>query len=373
MAQTVGTLLATHLDKAVANEIKNSVVPSVARVLDVTRCDVSRRLETTEALIQESLTKAIKSKALLEAATQAVHSAMETKVQAACRDMLEKTLVPSVERMCQSLFRQVNDTFQKGTQEFLRQSQQVVEKQSEAHVEDVVRAVQASVDGSLQTFLKEHQAALAAPDIRGPLAEAATVGLEGVQAALLQALSGQQEQLVGSLREEMQAALRESVAAAAAEGAAAANRSRTTTPIPLADPHLIMQQITQLLHQGQYNMAFQQALSVADLSTVVGTCELVCPQTIFGQYPCPLQQPVLLSLIQQLCADLTSNSDIKLKFLEEAVLSLDKDSAVTKEHMAVILTQLGQKLNKFLVGTSSHELRRCAKRLLLVVQSLLTN
>lgn len=55
------------------------------------------------------------------------------------------------------------------------------------------------------------------------------------------------------------------------------------------------------------------------------------------------------------------------------MLSLDKDNAVTKEHVAVILTQLCQKLNKFLLGKPSHELGRSAKRLHLVAQSLLAN
>ncbi|XP_077542100.1 enhancer of mRNA-decapping protein 4 homolog Ge-1 isoform X5 [Haemaphysalis longicornis] len=373
MAETIGTILAAHLERTTAAEVKNSVVPTVAKILDLTRCDISRRLETTEVFIRESLAKAVKSKVVTEAVTQAVHTAVQTNVQTACREILQNTLVPSVERLCQNLFLQVNETFQKGTREFLQQSRHLVEKQSEARVEELVKAVQVVVESSLQGFLHEHQAALAPPDLRVPLVEATAQGLQGLQATLLQALSSQQEVLAAGLRQDVQAALRESVAAAAAEGAAAAARSSAATPIPLADPHLVMKQITQLLRQGHYNMAFQQALSVADLSTVVTTCELVTPETIFGQYPCPLQQPVLLSLIQQLCADLTSNSDIKLKFLEEAVLSLDKDNAVTKEHVAVILTQLCQKLNKFLLGKPSHELGRSAKRLHLVAQSLLAN
>ncbi|KAH6921054.1 hypothetical protein HPB50_027958 [Hyalomma asiaticum] len=98
---------------------------------------------------------------------------------------------------------------------------------------------------------------------------------------------------------------------------------------------------------------------------------MLSPAIVFGQHPCPLQQPVLLSLIQQLCAELETSTEIKLKYLEEAVLSLDKENAVTKEHMKVILTQLCQKLNKFLAGTPPHEMGRKAKRLLMVTQSAL--
>ena len=51
---------------------------------------------------------------------------------------------------------------------------------------------------------------------------------------------------------------------------------------------------------GQFNEAFQTALSAENLSLVVQTCEMVNPKQMFGQAPCPLAQTVLLSLIQHL-------------------------------------------------------------------------
>lgn len=54
-----------------------------------------------------------------------------------------------------------------------------------------------------------------------------------------------------------------------------------------------------------------QALSAANLSLVMFICDAVQPSHIFDQTPCPLQQPVLLSLIQQLSADLASNTELK--------------------------------------------------------------
>ena len=52
------------------------------------------------------------------------------------------------------------------------------------------------------------------------------------------------------------------------------------------------------------NDAFQTALSGNDLGLVMFTCELVNTTQIFSQATCPLDQSVLLSLIQQLSVDL---------------------------------------------------------------------
>jgi hypothetical protein len=48
---------------------------------------------------------------------------------------------------------------------------------------------------------------------------------------------------------------------------------------------------------------------------VVFVCETVNPAQIFNQIPCPLEQPVLLSLIQQLSADIGNNTELKHKYV----------------------------------------------------------
>jgi enhancer of mRNA-decapping protein 4 len=56
-----------------------------------------------------------------------------------------------------------------------------------------------------------------------------------------------------------------------------------------------------------------QALSASDLNLVMFVCETVNPNQVFDQEPCPLHQPVLLSLIQQLSADLVNHTKLKHK------------------------------------------------------------
>ena len=58
-----------------------------------------------------------------------------------------------------------------------------------------------------------------------------------------------------------------------------------------------------------------QALTASDLNIVMYVCEQVDPESVFSQSPCPLSQPVLLSLIQQLSVDLTVNTELKHKWV----------------------------------------------------------
>ena len=63
-----------------------------------------------------------------------------------------------------------------------------------------------------------------------------------------------------------------------------------------------------------------QALSASNLEIVMMLCEAVNPSQVFNQIPCPLHQPVLLSLIQQLSADLENSTILKHKYVQKKFL-----------------------------------------------------
>ncbi|PNJ61373.1 EDC4 isoform 14, partial [Pongo abelii] len=125
--------------------------------------------------------------------------------------------------------------------------------------------------------------------------------------------------------------------------------------------------ILQLLQQGHLNQAFQQALTAADLNLVLYVCETVDPAQVFGQPPCPLSQPVLLSLIQQLASDLGTRTDLKLSYLEEAVMHLDHSDPITRDHMGSVMAQVRQKLFQFLQAEPHNSLGKAARRLSLML------
>lgn len=61
-------------------------------------------------------------------------------------------------------------------------------------------------------------------------------------------------------------------------------------------------------------MAFELALSTSDLQLVMYLCHQVTPEEVFDKIPCPLSQPVLLSLIQQLSVNLNDQIELKTRY-----------------------------------------------------------
>ena len=68
-----------------------------------------------------------------------------------------------------------------------------------------------------------------------------------------------------------------------------------------------------LIQSQSYHLAFEVALSTTDLQLVTYLCQQLDPDVVFEKSPCPLSQPVLLSLIQQLSVNLQENLELKLK------------------------------------------------------------
>ncbi len=96
--------------------------------------------------------------------------------------------------------------------------------------------------------------------------------------------------------------------------------SRTTTPLPAvasSNPTTTIdakqQTVLKLARSGQLNQAFEYVLSASDLNLVLYLCENLRPSELFSLQPCPLQIPVILSLIQQLAADLTTHQELKYR------------------------------------------------------------
>ena len=103
--------------------------------------------------------------------------------------------------------------------------------------------------------------------------------------------------------------------------------SRTTTPLPIPASTVIsspiqpisstdvkQQHVLKLLRQHQFNQAFEFVLSASDLNLVLYLCQTIRPTDLFAIQPCPLQTPVLLSLVQQLAADLNTNQELKYRY-----------------------------------------------------------
>ncbi|RZF47699.1 hypothetical protein LSTR_LSTR014516 [Laodelphax striatellus] len=128
-----------------------------------------------------------------------------------------------------------------------------------------------------------------------------------------------------------------------------------------ATDHLLKENINKLVNS--------KALAFGNLNLVVAVCEKVDPNRIFKTKPCLLSQNILLCLIQQLSSDLTTHTELKRKYLEEAVISLDFKSETTREYAPEILIKLQNQLSAYISSNEGSDFARSFQILLMAVQA----
>ncbi len=110
-------------------------------------------------------------------------------------------------------------------------------------------------------------------------------------------------------------------------------------------------EIDALLAQRQFQSAFSLALSCGDLLPVVNVCKALDPED--SVFPPDSQSlldcSVLLSLIQHLAFDLTSDADVKAIWLKEALLALDPLDPLIATHVEVVLLEVAGRVDACLL------------------------
>ncbi|CAH1779762.1 unnamed protein product [Owenia fusiformis] len=361
MTQSLQSTLSNKIDRIVKQEIKNNVIPTLAKALDPLKDslhqEMAQKLTATDSLMKENISKLVRSKQTTDAIGQSAGQAIQGIIQASYKDAFQAIVVPVFERSCHNLFRQMNDTFQQGTREYTQMFEGQLDKlrkRQESLQDPIVSQLQGITNMFKQTA-----------DSQAQVMSTLKQEVKGIQSSLTKEIRSVVKTEMASAMKEQQSTISDSVMNAV--------RTTAATPVPIAtqDPHQQQTHIVNLLAQGQLNTAFQQALSASDLNLVIFVCETVNPTQVFHQTPCPLEQPVLLSLIQQLSADLETNTELKHQYLEEAVMNLDSTNPVTREHMPIVLHTLCQKIHACLQTRSVDRMTRPLKMLLMASQSLL--
>ncbi|XP_067132406.1 enhancer of mRNA-decapping protein 4-like isoform X2 [Centruroides vittatus] len=366
LSEIVNTSVGHKIEKSVKNEIKTSILPYISNFLETLQHqlqqDLNQKLTTTEYSVKESIGKLIRNKGFSENIGYCMVSAIEPQLHDACLEVSKNMITPSLEKACQNLFQQLNDNFNKGIHEYLHEVDVYLNKQSQQACNKNEKTLTQTLEQASEIKLFTEQ-----------LLESCVVEVKKqTDKHLQEMLAKQQETMLTKVqvmvREEIDSNLKEQ---SVLEGDLSSLRQCSTTPFPpMMDLQMQQQQILQAIKQGQLSVAFQQALSAANLNLVLFTCRAVDPSVVFGQYPCPLQQHVLLSLIQQLVADLSTHIDLKLRYVEEAVMQLDMNNHVTREHGKAVLRSLQQKLMAFLQANTNHKYYVKVKMLLLATHSL---
>ncbi|CAK1549577.1 unnamed protein product [Leptosia nina] len=302
--------------------------------------ELAIKLTATDNLLAENINKLVNSKTVMERLSTSIATSLSEMVRASFRDALVDSVLPLLEKAHTQIFRQVNHAFQTGTKEFA------------ANTEAAARAA------------AERGGAAAATSLRQALEKHAE--------ALARATPMQPQHFANTLKDVAHSVLEKEVAwwREQARGVAAQmSRAHSPATPSLADRQMQVSQIQSLIMSGDINGAFQLALSASDLNLVVGACKSADPSRVFGP-PCRLKQHVLLSLVQQLAADMTRDTNLKHRYLEEAIMNLDTTNAVTREHLPVVVRELQKQIVAFLNGNPGHALSRQFRMLLMATESL---
>ncbi|NXX87074.1 EDC4 protein, partial [Urocolius indicus] len=311
LSQALSTAVCARLERTVREEMKKTVPQCISKSMDPIAGQltntIAAKLTAVEGTLKESITKLVKSKNLTDSIVRATADTLQGPIQSAYREAFQSVVLPAFEKSCQSMFQQINDTFKQGTQEYIQQLETHL-KNKKAREQEVRDPLLNQLRQLLSTFQSstEQLASTVAASVHAEVQHQLHVIVGNMQESILTQVQRIIKGEVSMAMKEQQAAVTSSIVQAM--------RSAAGTPIPSAHLDFQSQQthILQLLQQGHLNQAFQQALTAADLNLVLYVCETVDTQQVFGQHPCPLSQPVLLSLIQQLSSDLGTRTELKL-------------------------------------------------------------
>uniref|UniRef100_A0A8C3L063 Enhancer of mRNA-decapping protein 4 n=1 Tax=Chrysolophus pictus TaxID=9089 RepID=A0A8C3L063_CHRPC len=371
LSQTLSNAVCNRLERTVREEMKKTVPQCISKSVDPVAGQLSNTIATKltaiEGTLKENITKLVKSKNLTDSVVRATADTLQGPIQSAYREAFQSVVLPAFEKSCQSMFQQINDTFKQGTQEYVQQLETHM-KNKKAREQEARDPLLNQLRQLISTFQSttEQLASTIAANIHAEGQHQLHIIVGNLQESILTQVQRVIKGEVSLAMKEQQAAVTSSIVQAM--------RSAAGTPIPSTHLDFQSQQthILQLLQQGHLNQAFQQALTAADLNLVLYVCETVDTQQVFGQQPCPLSQPVLLSLIQQLSSDLGTRTELKLNYLEEAVMHLDHSDPITRDHMGSVMSQVRQKLFQFLQVEPHNTLSKPARRLMIMLQGLVT-
>ncbi|RMC09206.1 hypothetical protein DUI87_14214 [Hirundo rustica rustica] len=371
LSQSLSTAVCNRLERTIRDEMKKTMPQCISKSMDPTVSQLSNtiaaKLTAVEGTLKENITKLMKSKNLTDSVVRATADSLQGPIQSAYREAFQSVVLPAFEKSCQSMFQQINDTFKQGTQEYIQQLEAHLKnkKVREQEVRDPLLNQLRQLISTFQSSTEQLASTIAA-SVHAEVQHQLHIIVGNMQESILAQVQRVIKGEVSLAMKEQQAAVTSSIVQAM--------RSAAGTPIPSTHMDFQSQQthILQLLQQGHLNQAFQQALTAADLNLVLYVCETVDTQQVFGQHPCPLSQPVLLSLIQQLSSDLGTRTELKLNYLEDAVMHLDQSDPITRDHMGSVMNQVRQKLFQFLQVEPHNPLSKPARRLMIMLQGLVT-
>ncbi|TRY77269.1 hypothetical protein TCAL_06947 [Tigriopus californicus] len=326
--------LNSKLETVVRAELKKTSTHMIhqisQQIQDSLQVDLSQRSVKSDLALKDAVGKMVQSRPVCDNIGQSVANSITPFLQTAFRNAFTHVIVPSFEKSIQAMMVQISSTFMKGVKEH--------ETQLNAHM---AKLREEQHQGVVEPLVKE---------LRGALGN-----VDHIVTSVQRAVASEVNEAFAQSPLRSQSATPSITGSANNPGNSLVDTQRT---------------IQGHLAQGRINEAFQTALSASNLGVVMLTCEMVNPMQIFAQSPCPLSQHVLLALIQQLGHNLEEKTELKHKYLEEAVMNLDPVNIDTKAHLSGIMSGLCKQLKTYISRHPNQKMTKQMRLLLMAAQHL---
>ncbi|KAG2661183.1 hypothetical protein PVAP13_1KG486400 [Panicum virgatum] len=300
-----------NLEKSLKKEI-SSLGPVVARAITpiIEKCLASAVSDSVQKGVGDKvcnqLDKSISGKLEATLARQIqmqFHTSVKQALQDALRTSFESLLVPAFEQSCKTMFEQVDGAFQKGMSEHTVAIQQQVET---AHT-------------PLALTLKE------------TINSASSI----TQSFSSELLDGQRKLL-----------------ALVASGNVKAHNTNSLQPVngPMGGPQEVeapldpMKELGRLISERKFDEAFTMALQRSDVSIVSWLCSQVDLRALLAMVPLPLNQGVLLALLQQLAVDINNETSRKVQWMTDVAMAINPADPMIAVHVRPIFEQVYSQL-----------------------------
>ncbi|TVU11554.1 hypothetical protein EJB05_45147 [Eragrostis curvula] len=280
VARTTTPIIEKSLSSAVSDSLQKVLGDKVVNQLDKS---ISAKLEANVAR---------------QIQTQFQTSTKQT-LQDAFRSSFESSIIPAFGQSCQTIFGQIDSTFQKGMSE---------------HTAAIQQQVVAGHTPLAQT-------------LRETITSASSI-THGLTSELL---DGQRKilSLVTSVNP-----IPHSAGASQPINGPVANLPEVDAPL---DP---VKELGKLISERKFDEAFTLALQRSDVSIVSWLCSQVDLQALCGAVPIPLSQGVLLALFQQLACDMSNDTSRKLQWMTYVAVAINPSDPIIGMHVRPIFDQV---------------------------------
>ncbi|XP_054082484.1 enhancer of mRNA-decapping protein 4 homolog isoform X3 [Zeugodacus cucurbitae] len=352
LIQIMNQYILTHFGEVISKvmnmEIQRQLAPMLSAKIDhlqqQLQVDVNQKLSTFDLMLNENISQICKSKNIIDTIGKSILVGVQGSLQAAFIESMSSSLIPAYEKSSQNMFKQLHDAFSVGIKDLMEQFDNYLQH---------LQPMQDSTEEVLNKFsgFRQHLDSILLKH-RNTVAEAmleTRKDVKGLEIIL-------SRQIHETIRSEIKRCF---------DSQTSTLRSQTNTPAPMYDTK---DTIKLLLHQGQFNKAFHQALLANDLNLVEYTLKNADHTAVFTP-DCCLEQKVLLSLIQQISADMSNHNELKQNYLADALLAINPMDSITREHAPKVLQELFRNCQIFLVNSPKNQQCSNVRMLMKAVQT----